>query len=150
MNTLTFEKLIPREVVHKLEAVMKTMPNQVELPVSHHFSLGIYARALYIPQGCTLVGKLHKYPQLNILAKGTLSVSVEDKVNFLEAVQIISSPAGTKRVAYAHEDSIWITVHSTEETDVDKIEQHFIAQSEEEYLEFIGKSKEQLLLDLEA
>lgn len=150
MNTLTFEKLIPREVVHNLEAVMKIMPNQVELPVSHHFSLGIYARALYIPRDCTLVGKLHKYPQLNILAQGRLSCLIDNKIELMNAVQIISSPAGTKRVAYAHEDSIWITVHSTEETDVDKIEQHFIAQSEEEYLEFIGKSKEQLLLDLEA
>lgn len=149
MNQITFEKIIPRSMINEMEAVMKTMP-QAEIPVTHHFSLGIYARAIYIPQGCTLVGKLHKYPQLNILAQGYLSCSVEDRIEQLTAVQIISSPAGTKRIAYAHEDSIWITVHSTEETDVDKIEQHFIAQTEEEYLEFIGKNKDQLLLDLEA
>ena len=152
MSIISYEKLNPdrpvyREQVNKIEALMKQMP-QVEIPVTHHFSLGLYARTIYIPAGATVVGKLHKYPQLNILAKGKLLVSVDDGINLLEAVKIISSPAGTKRIAHAVEDSIWITVHSTDETDLDKIEEHFIAQSEEEYLEFIQAN--QLTLPLEA
>lgn len=120
---------------------------QVELKVEHNFSLGIYARTLYIPKGAVVVGKLHKYPQLNILAKGDISVSVDDEVKRIQAVQVISSPAGVKRIAYTHEDTVWITVHATEETNLNLIEDHFIAQSEQDYLDFISNDRKQISTD---
>lgn len=125
-----------RDKVFQAETLMKQMPNQRELKHVDYFSYGLYARELYIPLGTTLVGKLHKYPQMNILIKGKLQVSVDDEIKILEAPCVICSPAGTKRIAHALEDSVWITIHATEETDVDKIEQHFIAQTEQEYLDF--------------
>jgi hypothetical protein len=42
------------------------------------------------------------------------------------------SKAGTKRVVYAHEDSVWITVHVTRETDLEKIEDEIIAKTYDE------------------
>ena len=159
INAIHYEKVISeRDLLHALEDFGKSLPiiteeqathvdfGQIELTVKHDFSLGIYARTLYIPKGTVVVGKLHKYPQLNILAKGELSVSVENEIRRIDAVKIISSPAGTKRVAYAHEDSIWITIHHTFETDLEEIERHFIAQTEQEYLEFINAN--QLVLPL--
>lgn len=123
-----------RAKVNRAEAVMLQMP-QVELPVKHHFSQGVYARELFIPKDTVLTGKLHKYPQLNILMSGELSVLTEDGVKRVKPPFLVVSPAGTKRIAYAHEDSIWLTVHGTEENDLEKIEQHFIAQNDAEYLE---------------
>jgi len=124
-----------REKVFQAEEVMRTMP-QVEMPVVHHFSKGVYARELHIPAGTILTGKIHKYPQLNILSKGEISVLTEEGVKRVSAPFHIVSPAGTKRIAYAHSDCVWTTVHGTEETDVDKIEAQFIAQTEVEYLDF--------------
>lgn len=124
-----------REKVLQAEAVMLKMP-QVDLKVVHHFSRGVYARELYIPKGVTLTGKIHKYDQLNILSKGEISVLTPDGVKRVKAPFHIVSPAGTKRIAYAHEDCVWTTVHGTYEVDVDKIEEQFIAQSEQEYLAF--------------
>jgi hypothetical protein len=46
------------------------------------------------------------------------------------------SPAGTKRVVYAHEDTVWITVHVTEETNLEKIEKEIIAKDYLEYNNF--------------
>lgn len=123
-----------RARVHEAETVMREMP-QLDLPVQHHFSPGVYARELSIPKGTVLTGKIHKYAQLNILAKGELTVLLDDGPKRVKAPFIVVSPAGTKRIAYAHEDSIWITVHGTRETDLEKIEEHFIAQSEQQYLE---------------
>lgn len=135
MNDLT--KTISREQVNKAEAIMARMP-QVDLPVKHHFSLGIYARELYIPKGVVLTGKIHKFEQLNILAKGRMKVLIDNVVKEVEAPFIVVSPAGTKRIAIALEDCIWLTIHGTHETDIDLIEKQFIAQDEKDYLDFIN------------
>lgn len=141
MNDLI--KIIDRNKVNEAEAIMAQMP-QIELPVNHYFSLGIYARELHIQKGVTLTGKIHKYEQLNILAKGKMKVLVGSIIKEIEAPFIVVSPPGTKRIAYALEDCVWITIHGTHETDIDLIEKQFIAQDEKEYLEFI--KDEQLVL----
>lgn len=125
-----------RDKVFAIESAMAAMPGQLELPVKHHFSQGVYARELFIPKGTTLVGKIHKYQQLNIMPQGDISVLVGDEIRRVVAPFVVVSPPGTKRVAHAHEDTIWITVHGTEATDLEAIERHFIAQNEQEYLEF--------------
>lgn len=123
-----------REKVNQAEAVMKTLP-QVEMPVTHHFAEGVYGRELFIPKDTVLTGKIHKYSQLNVLVLGDISVLTESGVKRVRPPFILVSPAGTKRIAYAHEDTIWLTIHGTMETDIAKIESHFIAQNDAEYLE---------------
>ena len=141
MNELV--KTISRNLVNEAEAIMAQMP-QVELPVNHYFSLGIYARELHIPKGVTLTGKIHKFEQLNILAKGKMKVLVGNIIKEVEAPFVVVSPPGTKRIATTLEDCVWITVHGTHETDLELIEKEFIAQDENEYLEF--KEDKQLVL----
>jgi quercetin dioxygenase-like cupin family protein len=137
MNKLEKETAeVTRSKVFELEAAMKRECELVELPVKHYFSQGVYARELFIPKGTVLTGKIHKYEQLNIMSQGELSVLTENGIKRVKAPFTIVSPPGTKRVAYAHEDTIWTTIHGTEETDVEKIEEKFIAQSEEDYLEY--------------
>ncbi len=114
---------------------------QFELPVTHHFSKGVYARELFIPAGTVLTGKIHKHENLNIITRGDISVATAEGVKRLKAGDVVVSPPGTKRVGYAHEDTIWITVHGTDETDVDVIEQQFIAQSYDEYLTYVETLK---------
>lgn len=124
-----------RAKVNQLEALMFERP-QVELPVKHYFAQGVYGRELFIPAGTLLTGKIHKYEQLNILSQGEISVLTEEGVKRVKAPFHVVSPAGTKRIAYAHTDCTWTTIHQTELRDVDEIEAHFIAQSEAEYLDF--------------
>lgn len=128
-----------------LEAAMKQFP-QVEIPVKHYFSFGVYAREMYVPKGACVVGKLHKYQNLNILSKGVLLVTIDDKVERLEAPYTFVANAGSKRAFYAEEDSVWTVIHGTHEKDIDEIERYFIAQNEREYLEFAGFN--QLALEL--
>lgn len=122
-----------RDKVNLLEAEMKKR-EQIDLPVKHHFSHGVYARELFIRAGTLLTGKIHKYEQLNIMSQGELLVLVGEDVKHIKAPFTIVSPPGTKRIAYALTDTVWTTIHGTAETDVDKIEAHFTADSEEDYL----------------
>lgn len=129
-----------REKVNFAEKLMKQLP-QRELKVEHHFSFGVYARILYIPADTILVGKLHKYPQINLIRQGELSVLVGDKIKRLKAPFVIASPAGTKRIAQVHKDTIWVTIHSTHLKDIDQIENYFIAQDDKDYLDFVRQKQ---------
>lgn len=143
MDKIQLAKNIDRNKVLEAEAFMKTLP-QIDLRVEHHFSYGVYARTLYIPEGITLTGEIHKYENLNILVKGRMSVLVDGQMKILEAPFTVVSPPGTKRIAWALEDCIWTTIHGTHEKDLNIIEKYFIAKSEKEYLEFIGANQLQL------
>jgi hypothetical protein len=124
-----------RSKVLGIEEEMRKYP-QLDLPVRHHFSQGVYARELFIPKGTLLTGQIHKYEQLNIMSKGELSVLVDGEWKRCRAPFHVVSPPGTKRIAYAHEDTVWTTIHGTDERDLVKIEAHYIAHDEAEYLAF--------------
>lgn len=122
-----------------LEAAMFAMPeHHVEIKTTHHFAPGIYMREIFIPKGTTLTGKIHKTEHLNIVSHGRLTVWTEDGMKTLAASMVIKSQPGTKRVGFAHEDTVWITVHPnlTDERDTDKIEEMLIAKTFEEVLGF--------------
>lgn len=128
-------QLAIRDKVFNLEAAMKQLP-QIELKVIHHFSKGVYARELHIPAGVTLVGEIHKFENLNILSKGTMIVTTEEGMREVSAPFTVVSPPGTKRAAHTLTECVWTTIHGTDETDVGKIKEIFIAQSEDDWLEF--------------
>ncbi len=107
---------------------------QVEVPIEHHFSKDVYAREMQLKKGYLIVGKIHKYQNLNILSSGEVSVLSIDGVKRVKAPHTFVASPGTKRVIFAHEDCTWTTIHGTDETDVDKIEDTFIAKSYAELL----------------
>jgi hypothetical protein len=138
---LEFDKVMStREKVFAAEAHMKQMP-QVDIVPVHYFSKGVYAREITIPEGTVLTGEIHKFTQLNILSKGEISVLTEDGIKRVSAPFTVVSPAGTKRIAYAHSECVWTTVHGTDETDIDTIKSIFIAKDEDEWLEFCGANQ---------
>jgi len=148
---ITFDRpLTVREEVVSFENKMKQSiaevpANEVEIPTKHYFSKGVYAREIFIPAGTILTGHIHKYENLNIISKGKIEVLVGDRLEIIEAPFTIVSPPGTKRIARALEDTVWTTIHGTEERNLSLIEDMFICKTEAEYLEF----EKQLQLPLE-
>jgi hypothetical protein len=128
-----------RQKVASMEDIMLSMP-QAEVPVKHYFSKGVCAREIFIAKGVTLTGRVHKYTNLNILSQGDISVLTEDGMVRIQAPATIVSPAGTKRIAYAHEDCVWTTIVGTEETDPELIELEFTTRNEAEFLDFCATS----------
>ena len=100
--------------------------------IKHWFAPGVYAREMFMPKGCLVVGKIHKTEHLNILSQGKLSVSNNGESITVEAPFTYVSPIGTKRALYAHEDVVWTTIHATELDDPELIEKEIIAESFEE------------------
>jgi len=100
--------------------------------ITHYFAPGVYAREMWMPQGCLITGKIHKTEHLNMLSQGKVSVSNQGDSITMEAPYTFVSPVGTKRAIYAHEDSTWTTIHATELTDPDEIEAEIIAETFEE------------------
>lgn len=113
------------ETIQAFEKELLKLP-QHDFEVRHHFADGIYSRELVIPAGCVLTGKIHRTEHMNFLIKGEITVWTEDGMKRLKAPVILVSRPGTKRVGYAHEETIWVTVHGTHETDLERLEAELI------------------------
>ncbi|MBU3577602.1 hypothetical protein [Polynucleobacter sp. UK-Kesae-W10] len=112
---------------------------QIDCPVKHHFAPGLYAREIFMPAGATVVGKIHKHAHVNTISQGRCIVTTEFGSEELAAPLSFVSKPGTKRAVHILEDTIWTTYHPTEETDLEKIEDHVIAKTYNDYLEFTGE-----------
>lgn len=113
------------ETIQRFEQCLRKLP-QLEIATTHHFADGLYGREILIPAGCTLTGKVHKGEHLNFLMQGDITVWTEDGMKRLQAPAVIVSKPGTKRVGHAHTDTIWVTVHATHETDLERLESELI------------------------
>ena len=114
-----------REQINRLQAEMVKMP-QVELVTEHFFVPGMYCRRVYRPAGTLIVGKVHKQPHFFLCAKGEIIAWTEQGMKKLQAGDVIESQPGTKRITLSTQDSIGITIHKTEKTDLDEIETELI------------------------
>ena len=92
-------------------------------PEKHTFTPGLYIRELFMPAGAFLTSKTHLTTHPYVVSQGVASVySDEDGPTLILAPYTGITRAGTKRMLYIHEDTIWTTFHVTDLTDVKEIE----------------------------
>lgn len=135
-------RAVLRNKISQLEAAV-SKETQITCPLTHRFSKGVYAREIFIPKGSLIVGAIHKFQNMNVISKGDVSFFSVDGAVRVQAPHTFSASPGVKRVIYAHEDTVWTTIHGTEETDLGKIEEIFIAKN---YAEVSGISDLELKL----
>ena len=124
------ENVVPsREQIDRLQSEMIKLP-QAELVTEHYFSPGMYCRKVTRPAGTLIVGKVHKEPHFFMCTKGEILAWSETGMRRLQAGDVIESKPGTKRVTMAIVDSIGMTVHKTDKTDLDEIEAELIEPDE--------------------
>lgn len=113
-----------RAWIMNLTRDMLAMPSEDkrEFEVRHTFLNGMYMRELFIPKGSILIGKIHKMDCINIVSRGEISVMTETGSARVKAGYTVVSPAGIQKLGYAHEDTVFINVFRTDETDVTKID----------------------------
>ena len=126
--------------VFELEKALSEMP-QLELETFHHFAPGVYARELRVPAGSIITGQVHRTEHLNICAIGHLTVVNGEDKRDIRGPYIFTSPPGTKRAAVVHEDTVWITIHATEETNIEKLESVLVTNDPEELKTMIENTK---------
>lgn len=121
-----------RQNIVQLEANIRQMQAEhgvpsVDCPLIHAFAPGMYGRQILIPADTLVVGKIHRHAHLLFIMKGRVLVATEEGPRQYEGPMMLVSKAGTKRVIYAYDDTVWATVHLTNETDLEKIEDDLIA-----------------------
>lgn len=107
--------------VDELEEKMKDLAPQ-EMPLRHVFTPGLYTREIFIPAGTLATTRIHLQEHPFVLLKGDVSVwTAEDGwVRFKAPFHGVTF-AGTRRVLYTHEDTVWLTFHPTDKTDPDDV-----------------------------
>jgi len=139
---------VQRSKIADFEDLIRNMPGSVEgdsdvFPLHHMFGGGMYCREILLPAGSVCVGKIHKTTHPNFILKGKCIVTsnVSDDPVEIIAPMYFFSEAGVKKVVYAIEDTTWVTVHQTEETDLEIIEDEIIAKN---YKEFDASNNKEL------
>lgn len=134
MSELTTEPT-KNELLDELEVAMARLP-QVDLPVVHRFTPGLYIREIQIPAGTILTSMTHKTEHPFVLSRGTIMVTSEN-----EGSQVYQAPytgittANTRRALKAITDVVWTTFHVTEETDVEKIGEQILEKKDMSHIE---------------
>ena len=118
-----------RAMIMRLKDDLLALGDTAELPVEHEFAKGMYLRKLFIKKGTLLIGKIHRKECINIVAKGDISVLTETGSLRVREGYTVVSPAGIQKLGLAHEDTIFINVFLTNETDIDKIEEEIACES---------------------
>lgn len=120
---------LPRQVtsaqIDRLQTAMAAMP-QLLIEPKHFFGTDVYVREVTLPADTTAIGKIHKTRHVCIISKGDVTVLTEHGLERIKAPATIISEPGTRRVVYAHEESVWTTIHGTKETDIDKLEAELV------------------------
>lgn len=142
---------VNRDKLMTLQQMVMTHPDVKErsdYPVRNHFAKDLYARELFIPAGNLIIGEIHRHSSINTLCSGKIILVTEEGTLHLEAPYIVASKPGIKRVIFTKTNCTWLTVHGTAETDVDKIEEEFIAKdySEVDYSSLIEETKKEVEL----
>ena len=91
-------------------------------PLRHFFGDGLYIREITMPAGMVVTTRIHKTNHPYFIIRGDVSVVTEDGTVRIKGPYWGMTKAGTKRVLKIHEETVWITVHATKETDLELIE----------------------------
>lgn len=115
------------------------IPNSDICSTESIFSHGVYAREMFVKKDSIVIGAIHKHEHISFLMSGHLTVVSENGVSEHKAPDVIVAGPGIKRIAYAHEDTIWYNVHGnpTNTEDLKELEKEMIVASYEEYEEYI-------------
>ena len=109
----------------------------------HSFADGIYIREMQMKKGQLGFSAIHKHSYGFFLLSGKLASSKEDGIEEFIAPCYVISPQGAKRIVYAIEDCVIVTVHAnpTDTRDLDELAKLNVVFSWEEYNEYIKTKK---------
>ena len=128
-----------RQRVQIIEDMIKAHPEATgpdPFPLFHRFLPGLYLRTVYVPAGQITVSKIHKRSCTNVLIRGDRTTLIDGVMVRVKAPHTHISPAGFKRISYTHADAVWMTIHETQETEIDKLEHDLVCETEQEYRDF--------------
>ena len=92
-------------------------------PVKHHLEDGLYTREIFMPKGSLVVSFIHKQNHPSFFLSGEMSVlSDTGDIKKIKAPMKVMTETGTQRVAYMHEDCVWVCVYKTDKKTIEEAE----------------------------
>jgi hypothetical protein len=151
LKTRTPQQLVVRSKIDNLEHVMRkeiadgkivqTIKDCAEdnTQADHYFGDKVYARGLWIPAGTVVVGKLHRFDRICIVASGKCTFVNEWEKKTVTAPYVGEFKAGSKTAVFAHTDSYWVACHGTELTDPDELVEKLVSPDHTDYQLYLEK-----------
>ena len=96
--------------------------------VAHFFSDGVYAKQLTLLKGHIALTHKHIYDHLSILAQGEVELTLDGIKTRFTAPTCIDIKAGIEHQIEALTDSTFFCVHSSNEKDINKIDETLIGE----------------------
>ena len=102
------------------EAEVAKLP-QLQIPVIHRFTEGMYIREVHVPAGTIFTSRTHQTQHPFVLSKGVATI-VDEKENkiVVQAPHTGITEKGTRRIFVTHTDIVLTTFHVTSLTDPDE------------------------------
>jgi hypothetical protein len=98
-------------------------------PLKHNLQDGLYTREILMPKGSLVVSFIHKQNHPSFFMSGEMSVLLDTgEVKRIKAPMKVMTEIGTQRVAYMHEDCIWICVYKTDKKTIEEAEKDVYTQ----------------------
>jgi quercetin dioxygenase-like cupin family protein len=119
-----------QQQMYQIEEELKKLP-QADFSLINRFADGLYARQVTIKKGCLLTSKIHLKEHFAFILTGEIDVWTDQDFQRIKAPCILTTKPGTKRVLYAREETVWITVHATTATDVESAERELVSNDPE-------------------
>lgn len=103
---------------------------QINAPVKHTFAPGVCIREVFVPGGSNVISHRHKTTHTNIIVKGRVLLR-NDKMEWddLIAPVMFVAPPGRKVLQFI-EDTVWLNIFPTNNTDVETVEDEFLDKTE--------------------
>lgn len=117
--------------IRKLEAALPHVLPEIPIDslTKHDFCDGVYRREFFLPKDAVVVSKIHRIENWFLLFSGEISIASGDgTVVRVKAPYMSKTAVDTKRVVYAHEDSVMFTFHGNpdNESDLEVLESRYI------------------------
>lgn len=117
--------------IRRLEAAIPLVldPLPIDEVTKHAFCDGVYRREFFLPKGYVVVSKIHRIENWFLLFSGEISIASGDgTVVRVKAPYMSKTQVDTKRVVYAHEDSVMYTFHGNadNESDLEVLENRYV------------------------
>lgn len=131
------------DAVEALVAEMKAVGLTPPFPVNHFFCGRMYAREILIPAGAFAIGEIQKERHISILSRGEISMlNARGGHTRIRAPYTFVSEPGVRKCGFAHEDTVWTTVHDIGESGlldapvapIEELEDFLVARTPGEYL----------------
>ena len=120
---------------------MVRVQQKLHAPLTHDFADQLYIRRMDMVSGSVVVGAIHNHKHVWFLLTGKLSIYSNNKLEDYVAPCYVVSEPGTKRLIYAHEQSIFVNVHKNPSNtkNIEELEKEIVSFTEEEFKNYKNK-----------